>query len=67
MMDSLFALFKPRPKFRVTHKRPKTDIEYNKEKNKDRARMDKILEKISKHGYDSLTKEEKEILFRQGK
>lgn len=67
MMDSLFSLFKPRPKFKVTHKRPKTDIEYNKEKNKDRARMDKILEKISKHGYDSLTKEEKEILFRQGK
>jgi hypothetical protein len=26
--------------------------------------MDKILDKISKAGYDSLTKEEKEALFR---
>jgi len=67
MMDSLFSLFKPKPKFRVTHKKPKTDIEYNKQKVKDQERMNKILEKISKHGYDSLTKEEKEILFRQGK
>jgi len=67
LMDSLFSLFKPKPKFRVTHKRPKTDIEYNKQKVKDQERMNKILEKISKHGYDSLTKEEKEILFRQGK
>ncbi|MGM0496687.1 MAG: rhomboid family intramembrane serine protease [Bacteroidota bacterium] len=67
MMDSLFSLFKPKPKFRVTHKKPKTDIEYNKQKVKNQERMNKILEKISKHGYDSLTKEEKEILFRQGK
>jgi hypothetical protein len=26
--------------------------------------VDRILEKIAQHGYDSLTKEEKEILFR---
>ncbi|MGM0667851.1 MAG: DUF6576 domain-containing protein, partial [Bacteroidota bacterium] len=29
-------------------------------------KIDRILEKISKGGYDSLTKEEKEILFREG-
>jgi hypothetical protein len=36
-------------------------------KNQDQVRMNEILEKISKSGYDSLSKEEKEILFRMGK
>jgi len=67
-MDDLFAMFKPKPKFKVTHKqhKPKTDIEYNREKSKRQERINKILEKISKKGYESLTKEEKEILFRAG-
>ncbi|MFO8236053.1 MAG: rhomboid family intramembrane serine protease [Bacteroidales bacterium] len=63
-MDSVFSLFKPKPKIRVTYKKPKTDIEYNKEKVKKQERINKILDKISKHGYESLTKEEKELLFR---
>lgn len=29
--------------------------------------IDRILDKISKSGYDSLTKEEKEILFKMSK
>ena len=29
--------------------------------------IDAILDKISKSGYDTLTKEEKEFLFKQGK
>ena len=29
--------------------------------------IDEILEKISKSGYDSLTKEEKEFLFKENK
>lgn len=67
-MDNVFALFKPKPKFKVTHKqhRPKTDIEYNKEKAKRQEKINKILEKISKKGYESLTREEKEILFKAG-
>jgi membrane associated rhomboid family serine protease len=65
-MDNLFAMFKPRPKFRVTHKKPMNDIEYNKWKAQHQERIDKILEKIAKNGYESLTKEEKEILFKQG-
>ena len=36
--------------------------ELNKQK-----QIDLILDKISKSGYDSLTKEEKEFLFRAGK
>ena len=44
--------------------RPKTDAEYNVEKVSRQKRIDTILEKISRGGYDSLTKEEKEFLFK---
>ena len=44
--------------------RPMTDEEYNYRKAENQKRMDAILEKISRGGYDSLTKEEKEFLFK---
>jgi membrane associated rhomboid family serine protease len=44
--------------------KPKTDEDYNAEKNANQKRIDIILEKISRGGYDSLTKEEKDFLFR---
>ena len=47
--------------------RPMTDEEYNVRKNVDQERIDRILEKISKSGYSSLTKEEKELLFQSSK
>jgi membrane associated rhomboid family serine protease len=43
--------------------RPMSDDEYNKRKKQNQQRIDEILEKISRGGYDSLTREEKEILF----
>ena len=46
-----------------TNRRPFTDDEYNQKKKENQKRVDEILEKISKGGYDSLTKEEKEFLF----
>ncbi len=46
------------------YSRPKTDDEYNLEKSEKQQKTDSILEKISKGGYDSLTKEEKAFLFR---
>lgn len=42
-----------------------TDEEYNLYKKKKQKEIDAILEKISKSGYDSLTKKEKQILFDQ--
>lgn len=67
-LDSLFTIFKPRPKVRVTYKKPPTsDIEYNSEKIKNQAEIDQILEKISKSGYDSLSKDEKDKLFKMSK
>jgi len=44
--------------------RPMTDEEYNARKQARQKQIDKILDKISRSGYESLTKEEKEILFR---
>ena len=41
-----------------------TDEEYNKSKKVNQEELNRILEKIAKSGYDSLTKEEKEILFK---
>ncbi|HOI87846.1 MAG TPA: rhomboid family intramembrane serine protease [Lentimicrobium sp.] len=51
-------------RFRVyTNPQRMTDEEYNKRKVEKQKRIDAILDKISKSGYDSLTKEEKELLF----
>ncbi len=66
-MDKIFSLFKPRDKFKVTYKRPANDYEYNKDKAIKQKDVDKILDKIAKSGYDSLTKKEKEILFKNSK
>ncbi len=62
-----FFLKEKKPKFRnvyTNNSRPVTDEEYNFEKAKKQDEIDKILEKISKSGYSSLTKKEKEFLFK---
>ncbi|MBN2166388.1 MAG: rhomboid family intramembrane serine protease [Marinilabiliaceae bacterium] len=55
--------FKPKSKLKVTYKRPMTDMEYNAHKVRRQKEVDRILEKIKQSGYDSLSKEEKKILF----
>lgn len=62
-IDFLATLLKPRKKMRVTYKKRTTDYEYNKARANHQEQINKILEKISKGGYDSLTKEEKDLLF----
>lgn len=61
-------LFKPKPKLRVDYKnaRPVSDDEYNRIRAEKQQKIDEILDKISKRGYDSLSKEEKEFLFSSG-
>jgi len=70
-LNSLFSGIKkgmaPKPKVKVSYKKPVDEIEYNRMKNQDKTRVNGILDKISKSGYDSLSKEEKEFLFRMGK
>ncbi|MBX2973715.1 MAG: rhomboid family intramembrane serine protease [Flavobacteriales bacterium] len=43
---------------------PKRDTDYNANKRAKQARVDGILDKISRSGYDSLSKEEKDLLFK---
>jgi membrane associated rhomboid family serine protease len=81
-MDFLFGILKPKPKMKVSSNKYKTsqkpgsgnnfskaasDLEYNKKKVAEQAEIDRILDKISKFGYDSLSKEEKNTLFDQRK
>lgn len=61
-------LIKPQQKIKVTYKgKAVDDVEYNRQRNLKQEEINRVLEKISKSGYDSLTKEEKELLFKMGK
>ncbi|MDG5799489.1 rhomboid family intramembrane serine protease [Marinilabiliaceae bacterium ANBcel2] len=61
--DIISTLFKRSPSMKVTHKRPVTDMEYNKQKAREQKEVDRILEKIKTSGYESLTAAEKKRLF----
>lgn len=65
LMDQIATWFKPgKKRMKVTYKRPVDDLEYNKHKAEEQKEVDRILDKISKGGYDSLTAKEKELLFK---
>jgi membrane associated rhomboid family serine protease len=66
VLDFLNRLFKPRPKLSVTYRKNAkfiSDPDYNKGKIQQQKEVDRILDKIAKAGYDSLTRQEKETLF----
>lgn len=73
IVERIKAPFKKGPKMKVkkggykTDARKMTDEEFNAIKKKKQEQVDLILDKISKSGYDSLTKQEKAILFDQSK
>lgn len=70
-IDFLIRLFQTKPKtpFKKIYKNKKqtrtTTTQFENVHN-DQQKIDSILEKISKSGYDSLTKAEKEFLFKSG-
>jgi hypothetical protein len=67
-IKNVFTFNKPKtPKFTTTRGGIKKDEDYNLEKKKRQGKTDEILDKISKAGYESLTKEEKDFLFNQSK
>ena len=71
-MDYISSLFKPSKKgpLKTVHKNKSKVGGYNKgdfNEFSNQKKIDVILDKISKSGYDSLTSEEKEFLFRAGK
>ena len=51
----------------VYDKMPRSNEDYNYQKAKKERDIDAILDKVAKNGYDSLTKEEKEFLFKNSK
>lgn len=53
------------PRRRRKDPRKMTDEEFNLDKKSRQKQVDRILDKISKSGYESLTKAEKEFLFKQ--
>ena len=65
LIDWVADLGKRRPRMQVTHKqrRRETDYEYNARKNRDQAEIDRILDKLRRSGYESLSAEEKRKLF----
>jgi len=65
-INKLFAKrFSHKPKMQASRgSRPMQDDEYNRLKAEKQKRTDAILDKISKAGYESLSKEEKEFLFK---
>ena len=70
----IYKIFKKKAKIRIKtvnsdnyHARPKTDEQYNAERAMEQEETDRILEKIAKNGYSSLSDKEKEFLFRQSK
>ena len=64
LLGKFFSLFKKRKNMKVSYKRPTSDKEYNSQRAKRQEKIDVVLDKIAKSGYDSLTKEEKDLLFK---
>jgi membrane associated rhomboid family serine protease len=66
--DSIRNIFstggKKRDNYSNFDRRPSTDEEYNADKMAKQKKTDDILEKISRGGYESLTRDEKEFLFK---
>ena len=73
IVDSILNLFskKQTTPFRKVHVNPKKPAAKRESKivikDKTQQQLDEILDKISQSGYDSLTAEEKEFLFKAGK
>ena len=61
----LVALFTAQPNMKTVHRTPRRNSKRSVQS--DQEKIDRILDKISTSGYDSLTKEEKELLFNAGK
>ncbi len=61
------SLLSGKPKFKVSYRKTVSDDDYNRNQKAKQARIDEILDKISKSGYEALTKDEKDFLFKSSK
>ena len=67
MTDTFFSWFKPRRKLKIKYNTPNPDYDYNKKKLSQQEEINSVLDKIGKSGYDSLTFDEREMLFKMGR
>ncbi|MFP2994481.1 rhomboid family intramembrane serine protease [Spongiivirga sp. MCCC 1A20706] len=69
LVDSFTSLFsvKKRTPLKTVHKTKTKKATKKQPKTVDQQKIDAILDKISKSGYESLTKQEKDFLFQAGK
>ena len=69
LISWLEQLFTPKDKtpLKTVYRNKKETPQRKSNKNHDQAKIDSILDKISKSGYNTLSKEEKDFLFNQGK
>src|SRR5690606_20034003 len=79
LLDWIGSLFSSAPRqkkspLKTVHRKKKepastttSSPSYRRQKNEEQEKIDAILDKISKSGYDSLTKQEKDFLFNAGK
>lgn len=65
--DWIMLSGKKKSKMKVAHKRFINDEDFKSQSKSRQEQIDHILDKISQSGYDSLSKEEKEILFNASK
>jgi membrane associated rhomboid family serine protease len=66
-IENLKKAFKPKSKIQVVHRDTRSDDNFNERKINKQKEIDSILDKISKSGYESLTANEKELLFKASK
>lgn len=64
---AFFGWFDKKPTLKTVHKSKTKKRDNPKKTDADQEVLDRILEKIQKSGYDKLSKEEKEFLFKFGK
>ncbi len=64
LLDWMVAFFSGRPKIKVSYRKKTSDDDFNQNQRAKQAKVDVILDKISKSGYEALTKEEKDFLFK---
>lgn len=67
MMDAFFSWFRPRRKLKIKYNSANPDYSYNRSKVSQQSEINRVLDKIGKSGYDSLTFEERETLFKMGR
>lgn len=65
--NAFFSWFRPGKKLKIKYNSPNPDYEYNKRKGIRQEEINHILDKIGKSGYDSLTFDEREVLFKMGR